>query len=50
MSRERVILNWRVMIGEVGVAEVHDARGVLGVQGVQSYIRIGDSSYKVHNN
>ena len=36
MSSERVILNWRVMIGEVGVTEVHDAEGVLGVQGIHS--------------
>ena len=34
MLRECVILNWRVMIGIVGVTEVQNAGGILGAHGV----------------
>jgi hypothetical protein len=31
MLRKHVMLNWRVMIGVVGIAEVHDVEGDLRV-------------------
>ena len=47
MSRDRVILNWRVMIGVIGVAEVHDGEGVLGVHRVQQfYTTISDPNVR----